>query len=186
MNARWAELFIAPAPVRRASAPPPGLVGVLAAPVDLAAIAGGVAAGLRGHAAVVCSPQPPAPRLATPAARALARRLRGQDLEAVAAGTLCHADLGEDPLRVMWRAAAVAPTVVALPGRDVDADELLAQADLLLLAAPPGAYADLALASLATLGPPVALIPAPTGLLARRAAALGLTRITPMPESAPA
>lgn len=181
MTARLAELFLAPAPARRAPAPPPGLVGVLAAPADVAAVGGGVAAGLRGRAAVVCSALPPAPRLATPAARALARRLRDQGLEAVAAGALCHVHLDEDPERVMWRATAVAPTVVALPERDVHIDALLAQVDLLLLAAPPGVYADLALASLAALGPPAARLDPPSGWVARRVAALGLARLSPEP-----
>lgn len=178
MTARLAELFLAPAPVRRAPAPPPGLVGVLAASADLAAVAGGVAAGLRGRATVVCSFRPPAPRLATPAARTLARRLRDQGLDAVAAGALCHVCLDEDSERVMWRAAAVAPTVVALPEREARLDALLSQADLLLLAAPSGVYAELALASLEALGPPAARLDPPSGWLGRRAASLGLFRLS--------
>ncbi len=78
----------------------------------------------------------------------------------------------------MWRAAAVAPTVVAVPEREARLDAMLAQADLLLLAAPSGAYADLALASLAALGPPATRLDPPTGWLARRVAALGLARLS--------
>lgn len=200
MNAllvRAGALFLAPAPsvVPAAAATPPvaDLAGVLAAAPDLDAVAGGVAAALRRRAgartAIVCSPGPPRPgRPSTPAATALARRLAARELAAVAAGALCRIALPEDPeagAREAWRviaAAAGAPVVLALARRGDGFEALLAQADRLLLGARAGddpAYTELALASLAGLGPPAALISVPHGFLARRAAALGVAVSAP-------
>jgi hypothetical protein len=80
--------------------------------------------------------------------------------------------------------------VVAITRRTDELDAFLAQADRLYLAtASDDAYTHLALESLATLGPQTALLRPPTGILARRAAAFGLTELraaTSAREEAPA
>jgi hypothetical protein len=198
--ARAGALFLSPraAAPRAAALPRADLVGVLAAPRDLPAVAGAIAAELRqrqrGRAALVCRPGPLLPAPAVPAAHALARRLSARDLPAVAAGALCQVTLGDgaDAPREAWRAIAAAaghPAVVAAPGRDAEWDALLAEADQLVLAPPPdapAAYVEAARASLAALGPPVELVAPPAGVVARRAAALGLLRLRPSPVEAPA
>ncbi len=193
--ARAGSLFLAPAapvaPAAMVAPPVADLAGVLAAPADLACVAGGVAAALRrrpgARAAIVCAPgPPPAGRPASPAATALARRLSGRELNAVAGGTLCRVALPENAeagVREAWRvvaAAAGAPVVIALARRCDGFDALLAQVDRLLLGTRPAddcAYTGLALEALAALGPPAALVTVPAGLLARRAAALGLAAL---------
>ncbi len=195
--ARAGSLFLAPAtpaaPTASVAPPVADLVVVLAAPRDLAAVAGAVAAGLRrpcgARTAVVCRPGEPWPACpAGMAATALARRLAARDIAATAAGSLCRVALAEDPeasVPEAWRltaAAAGSPVVVALAGRHPGFDGLLAQADRLLLATATGDDPDctaLALASLAALGPPAALVTAPSGPMARRAAALGLLGLGP-------
>lgn len=115
-------------------------------------------------------------------------------MTATAAGALCQVALPlatEDTIREAWRvmgAAGDAPVVVAITRRTDELDAFLAQADRLYLATPTDdAYTHLALESLATLGPPTALLRPPTGILARRAAALGLTELRPPDhERAPA
>ncbi len=199
--ARAGSLFLAPAKPGTASAaeaaPLADLVVLLAAPRDLAAVAGAVAAGLRrpcgARTAIVCRPGEPWPaRPARMAATALARRLAARDIAATAAGSLCRVALSEDPeagVREAWRltaAAAGTPVVVALAGRDAAFDGLLAEADRLLLTTVGDDDPDctaLALASLAALGPPAALVAAPTGPVARRAAALGLLSLRPAAQS---
>jgi len=196
--ARARAVFLAPpsitvVPPRRAAVAPPDLVAVLAAPRDLAAVAGGVAGGLRrrhrARAALVCAPGVAAATggPATRAARTLCSRLAARELVASAAGPLCRVVLPDSPeeaVRDAWRAIAAAagyPAVVALPAREAAHDALLVHADLLLLAAGADAdatYAELALASLAALGPPAGLTRPPAGVLSRRLAALGLTTVT--------
>jgi hypothetical protein len=206
---RLAALFLAPpqdagGPAREerpAALPRPAqLVAVLAPAPVLAAAAGGVACGLRREAgartAVVCRPGA-AVRGATaaPAARRVARRLVDRGVEAAASGLLCHVALEDDPVdatRRLWRVAGAVdvPVVLALPGRLDGYDGVLAQLDRLVLATPPGAEATvttLALASLERLGPPVVSLGVPAGLIARRAAALGLVAIDrPRPGDEPA
>lgn len=187
--ARAGALFVAPAPAaaapRAATGPPADLVGVLAPAADLAAVAGAVAADLRrrhrARTALVCTPGDPGPpRTATIAARSLAARLTERDLPASPIGGLVRVGLGEDPQRDAWRAitaAAGCPAVVAATSRTPALDALLAQADRLLLALPDAGdstYAELALATLAAVGPPTARIDPPSGVLTRRLAALGL------------
>jgi hypothetical protein len=189
--ARAGSLFLAPAPTAATARPPAApadLVGVLAPSRDLAVVAGGVAADLRrrhrAKAVLVCaSGSAPAARLlAGRAARALASRLAARELPAVAAGGTCRMTLPDDPdaaVQTAWRAVTAAggvPAVVALAERTDAADGLLAQVDLLLLATRADtepAYAQLALASLAALGPPADAVRVPTGLLARRSMAIG-------------
>lgn len=185
--ARAGALFVAPpAAAPRTGVPPADLVGVLAPARELAAVAGGVAAELRhrhrARAALVCRPGalPAAP--AGRAARVLARRLAERDLPVAAAGALCHAAVADAPRDALRALMAVAPhpAVVALTARDPAWDAVLAEADALLLAPAAGsdpAYVELALTSLAALGPPVGLVAAPRGAIARRAAALGLVRV---------
>jgi hypothetical protein len=198
--ARAGALFLAPERPRlhAATVPAADLVGVLAAPPDLAAVAGGIAAQLRrrhrARTALVCRPGPLNSAPAVPAARALARRLCGRDVPAAAGGGLCHVALGdgEDAVRDLWRAITAAaghPAVVALPARTDALDGFLAETDQLYLAQPPGAepeYTEAALASLAALGPPVACVAPPQGVVARRAAALGLRALAPAPAGVPA
>jgi hypothetical protein len=189
---RLAGLFLAPA--QRAPAPAPvvaRLTAVLAPAPDLAPTAGAVAATLRRAAAsrtalvLVLAAAPPPPRVATPAAAGLARRLAARDLRATAAGVLCQVELSPDPAtaaRDVWRIAGAAdvPMVLALPARLDGFDDLLSRFDRLVLALPPGtddALADLALASLAGLGPPATRTEPPAGLLTRRVATLGLAAI---------
>lgn len=193
--ARAASVFLAPAPAARETpavpAAPPSLVGLYVAATDAAAVVGGVAADLRRRhrtrVAVVCAAGPaPTPGLASRAARGLAGRLADHDLEAVAVGAICRLTLPDDPEsapRMVWRAVAVAagaPVVIVPPLRDAAFDALLSEADALLVAVPHGAsgvYGELTLASLAALGPPAALVQVPIGFLARRRAALGLSRL---------
>jgi hypothetical protein len=187
--ARAEALFVAPA--RAVLPPPPDLVGVIAGAADLQVAAGGVAADLRARhrarTALVCCHDSAHARPATHAARVLARRLGARDLHTAAAGALCHA-AGPDPRdhrRAITGAAGV-PAVVALAGRDERLDELLCEADLLVLAVRPDAepaYTELARASLAALGPPCELVHVPLGFAARRTAALGLTRLRPLSEA---
>jgi hypothetical protein len=196
--ARAGALFLAPAPapVRPAVLPAADLVGVLAVAPSLDAVAGAVAAGLhrrhRVRTALVCRPGPVTARPASPAARALARRLAARDVPAVAAGVLCWVALQDDDVAGAWRAiggAAGVPAVIALPARSEAWDALLADADQLVLATTPDAdpaYGELALASLARLGPPCARVTAPTGFAARRLGAAGLSRLEPLPEGVPA
>jgi hypothetical protein len=131
--------------------------------------------------------------LALPAAARLARRLAARGIAASAAGALCHVVLPPAPdaaVREAWRvmaAAADAPVVVTVTTRTDELDAFLAQADRLYLATDAeDAYAELALASLAALGPPAVHLRPPTGLVARRAAALGLVALRPRPKEAPA
>lgn len=202
--ARAGAIFLAPAAepttTRPAPAPAPDLVVVLAAPRDLGAVAGGVAAGLRrrhrARAALVCAPgSVPAAGPATRAARTLATRMTARDLPAIAAGALCRValpDAHEDATRDAWRAVTAAagyPAVVALPVREEAHDGLMAHADLLLLAPGPDAdpaYVELVLASLSALGPPAGIAQPPVGVLTRRLAALGLVTVIPDLEGAPA
>jgi hypothetical protein len=192
---RAGALFLAPqaAPVpREATAQVPAIAtaAVLAAPADLDAVAGAVAARLRtiakARTAVVCRPGWTAVRRpATPPATRLARRLAERQVEAAPAGVLCRAALPEDPgeaVRAVWRliGAVDVPLVVALPGRLDGFDPLLAELDHLFLAAPvggDGAISDLALASLEALGPPVRRVQPAESVLARRHAALGLAAV---------
>jgi hypothetical protein len=201
--ARAGGLFLQPeapsVPLTAAAPPrPASTAAVLAATSDLAAAAGGVAARLRAGAkartAVVCRPGAPSiPRPATPSATRLARRLAARDLEAVAAGTLVRVALPPDPadaVRAAWRliAAVEVPVVLALPGRLDGFDVLLAQLDELHLAAPAAAddaLAELALASLAALGPPVHRLHPPATALARHRASLGFAAVA-APEAVPA
>ncbi|MEA2125076.1 MAG: hypothetical protein QOI80_1858 [Solirubrobacteraceae bacterium] len=203
MLARTGALFLAPPPPAAATSaaalPPADLVAVVADARHLDAVAGGVAAELRhrlrARTALVCRPGALLARPATPAARGLARRLCGRDVPAVAAGAVCRVALPPDAatgVRDAWRAitaAAGLPAVVALPGRAEGWDVLLGDTDHLVLAAADDAdpaYIELALGSLAGLGPAVDRIVAPAGLVARRAAALGLLRLRPAPVEAPA
>jgi hypothetical protein len=195
--ARAGELFLAPAAsqARVAAEPPADLVGVVAAPRDLPAVAGSIAAQLRrrqrARAALVCAPGPHGAGPALSASRTLARRLAARDLAASAAGAVCHVALpsGDDAVRRLWQAITAAaghPSVVALPARTDRLDAFLAEADRLFLAPPSGAdpaYTEAALASLAALGPPASLVAPPAGAVARRAAALGLR---PLPLVVPA
>ncbi len=190
---RIGELFVAPEagesarPVRRSA---PQIVGVLSAPDDLAAAAGGIAAALRRAAgsrtAVVCRVgEPPVQHAASPAATTLARKLADRELNAAASGTLCHVGLAADAVeasRDLWHVAGAVevPVVLVLAGRRDGFDGLLTQLDHLVLAAPAGAdetLTELALASLAALGPVATRALSPTTLVARRAAALGLHAI---------
>jgi hypothetical protein len=211
------------APARAAAPPAVALAAVVAAPADVRAVAGGVAAALRRRAgartAVVCLPGDersdrsnvrhrgvapaadaaygPLPGgqhaqpVAWPAARRLARRLAARDLGATATGALCHVALpgaDEEAIRAAWRvvaAAGDAPVVVGVTTRSDDLDAFLAQADRLVLAtAADAVYAELALDSLAHLGPPTDRVRPPAGFVARRAAALGLLELrAPMGEA---
>ncbi len=194
--ARAGALLLAPPPsaTRSATLAPADLVGVLAAPPDLAAVAGGIAADLRhrqrARTALVCRSGPLSAGPAAPAARGLARRLRERDLAAGAAGTLCQVALSD--AHEAWRAiapAAGSPVVIAFTARTAAVDELLAGADHLYLAPPDLAdpvYVEAALASLAALGPPADVVVPPPGLVARRAAALGLLRLRPSADEVPA
>jgi hypothetical protein len=167
----------------------PRLVAVLAPEDDLAATAGGVAATLRrthsARVAVVVGFLDTAPRAATPAAGALARRLAARDLTATAAGTLVRVSLAADPreaAREIERVLVTAevPVVVALPKRLDGLDHVLERLDQLVLALPTdvdGALADLALASLATVGPTATRTCPPAGMVTRRLAALGVINI---------
>jgi hypothetical protein len=189
--ARAGELFLAPAPAApHVVAPPPDLVAVLAAEEHLGAVAGGVAAALRRRhgaraALVLLHGDPGAGALPVRAAAALARALDARGIPATARGRLCRAALPADPEeapRTAWQALAVAaglPAVLALPRRTEALDPLLADADLLLLAAPPGAappYLELALRSLAAIGP-AARVTVPDSVVARRFAAAGWLRL---------
>ena len=178
---------LSPAPAATAAA---GFVAVIAAHDHLAASAGAVAAALRrqrgARSAIVCRPgHEPARSPATHAASVLARRLAARDLLAAAAGRLCQLTLPEDPGEAATAlrhalGATDAPVVLALPGRLEGYDGLLVQADRLVLAAPAAtdpAITELALASLAALGPETTRITPPPTALARRAAALGVTSI---------
>lgn len=191
MLSRAGALFLAPAAAspRPAAAPPrpPGVIGVLASPGDLLAVAGAVAADLRhAHrsrtALVLLLPADiGAARPSFRASRALARRLAGRDVDAQPAGATVR--VGLDGEARAWRAisASAAPAVIGLSARSDPYDALLAQTDELLVAADP-AIADLALASLAALGPPAALITPPAGVAARHLAALGLARLRRPPH----
>jgi hypothetical protein len=193
--ARAGSLFFAPAqaPVARPreDAPPPDLVGVLAAASDLPWVAGAVAADLRRRhrsraALVLLTGGAPLRGPATRAARAVAARLADRGLDATAAGGVCRVGLpaaGEEAVRDAWRAITASaghPVVVALRGRGEEADALLAEADLLVLAPPRSAQpevAELALASLAALTPPAVLLRPPAGALARRFTRLSLAAL---------
>ena len=191
---RAGALFLAPdttAAPRPVVAPPATRFAVvLACPELVDAAAGGVAAALRKEArartAVVCGPD--VDRLtgpALPAAAGLARRLAALELMATATGSVCRVALevdradAADAARATWQVVASVdvPVVLALPGRLDGYDDVLAQADHLVLApardADPG-LTDLATASLAALGPPVACVAPPAAALARLAAARGL------------
>ena len=187
---RLAGVFVEPAPTAPAEPPPAAgaesLIGVVAAPDDLAVAAGAVATAARRAAgartAVVCRPgRGAAARAATPAASALARRLAGRDLPAVAAGALAHVALPDDPAgaaRTLWHVAGAVdvPVVLALPGRLDGFDGVLGQLDRLTLAVTPDAddaLISLAVDGLAALGPPAGLVRVPGSPLAARAAALG-------------
>jgi sugar phosphate isomerase/epimerase len=166
---------------------PPELVAAVASPPDVLPVAGAVAAAVRrrtrSRTAVLCLEGAPAPAFpATRAAAALARRLADRGLGASACGTLCHVALPEDPgeaIRDVWRVAgaAGAPVVVALAGRREGFDGLLGDADLLVVAAAPGAdplITEVAVTSLERLGTRVEVLGAPVGVVGRRLAALGL------------
>ncbi len=195
---RAGALFVAPAtaPARPVEARSPADIVAVLAPEDvLLAVAGGVAATLRhAHRARTVLLLVPAPlatrRPALPPAQALARRLAERDVPAAAAGATVRVGLPADGVDEAWRAitaASGAPTVIALHERADAYDALLAGADQLLLAPPPdAALTDLALASLATLGPPATLVAAPRGAVARRLAALGLARVPLAPTEVPA
>lgn len=177
----------------------PQIVAVVASLADLDAAAGAIAATLRRDAsrrtAVVCRPTaeeaavgepgtlaaPPA-HLATPAAARLARKLAARDLPAAPAGAVCRVALSCEAgpaARDLWRVAGAVdvPIVLALPGRLEGFDEVLAQLDRLVLAAPvevDAALCALARESLAALGPPSTRAVPPSGVLTRRLAAAGL------------
>lgn len=156
--ARAGGVFLAPAPApaTRAPAPSADLVGVLAPERDLAVVAGGIRADLR-------------------------RRHRCRDVLMVTLG----GDEGQEAVRDTRRAvlaAAGSPAVIALARRSEELDELLADADLLVLATPADAeptYRELALSSLAALGPPTASLSVPEGLFARTLALHSLARLVP-------
>ncbi len=193
---RAGALFVAPAaaPARTSvvAPPPAGIAGVLASAEVLPAVAGGVAAALRSahraRTALVLRPgDPPAPQPAFPAARALARRLAARELPAEPAGALVRVALPADPdagVREAWRAITAAgsvPTIIALAARSDGYDALLAQTDALYVATSAD-LTDLALASLAVLGPPASRLAPPTSFIARRCATLGLTRLDLRPS----
>ena len=171
---------------RVATGPPADLVGVLAPAADLAAVAGGVAADLRrrhrARTALVCTPGDARPAAPGDARRSRARRAAAGARPAGVAAGGARAASASARTRSARRGARsppprACPAVVALTARTPALDALLAQADRLLLALAAGgdsAYAELALASLAALGPPTARIDPPSGFLARRLAALGL------------
>lgn len=126
--------------------------------------------------------------LATVAAARLARRLTDRGIESVGRGALCHVTLPEEAelaVRLAWRvigASVDAPVVIGVAGRNAERDAFLAQADRLFLAVREDSnpvYVEIALASLARLGPPAERVIAPTGPVARRAAARGFARLTP-------
>lgn len=157
-------------------APAPALVVVLAA--GGCAAAAGAAIGLAladahdAGTAVVCSWAPdddvpeadpgtaPAPVLATPAARRLARGLQGRELAAVARGRLVALRLpagAADAARAAGRAAAVgSPVVLVVAGpRPPAFDALVGEAGRVVVATPPGApeaLVELALADAARAG----------------------------------
>ena len=198
---RAGALFVTPAaPARAESAavepPPADLMGVLAPAAVLPAVAGGVAAALRhahrARTALVLRPgDDVVPRPALPAARALAKRLAARDVRAEAAGAVVRVALSADPdagVREAWRAitgAGGVPAVIALAARSDGYDALLAQADALLLAAPPATTRRWP-TSPSPRSPPSArrprLVTPPSGSAARRLAALGLTRLAPIPS----
>jgi hypothetical protein len=197
---RAGALFLAPPRDARTSSRPPvaPLVAVLAEPCAIAAATGGVAAALRrpsaARAAVVCRPVPLSGGLATVRAGRLARRLTEHGVPAAGSGALCLVVLPDDveaAVRLVWRAMATAgdaPVVVGVTARTAALDAFLAQADRLVLATRTGAdatFVDVALRSLARLGPPAEAITLPVGVLARRAAALGFARLAAAaPEAA--
>jgi hypothetical protein len=200
MLARAGAFFLAPATVATpvpvpAPAPTPSRAAVLAAGPELLPAAGAVAGALRSRnrasAAVVCVPTPRrSGAFALPAATAVARRLGRRDLECTAIGSLCLVHLPEDPAAFAvhaWRvlAAADVPAVLAIPRREAVHDELLSSVDLIAIGVAPDAdpvLADVAVASLERLGPPVARVALPRGVFARRAAASGLLR-APLPAA---
>jgi hypothetical protein len=206
LGARLAGLFLAPPPdgVGAPAGPQPTspavrdvqIAAVLAAPADLDAAAGAVAAALRrsasARAAVVCRPRrgdgdpgAEASHLASPAAARLARKLTARELPAAAAGALCRVALPDDPAaaaRDLWRVAGAVdvPVVLALPGRVEGFDGVLAQVDRLVLAAPAEvdqALTTIALGSLSALGPVATRAVPPRGTLTRRLAAAGLVAV---------
>lgn len=177
--ARAGALFVAPAGAAAFAPPRPrsSVVGVLAGERDLFVLAGAEAAARRraegsGFALVCVHGAAPPYGPAAPAASRAVAKLARRDIDARACGTLCVTDV-EDARAAI--AALDAPVVVAAARRDAAVDALLAGAERLVLGAGPDALlTDLAAEDLARLGPPVSVVTAPAGLIARRAARLGL------------
>jgi hypothetical protein len=173
---------------------PPG-VAVLAAPADAQAL--GAALGLalasrdRAPAVVLCvwTGAPTAGLAwgapALPAARRLARALAARGHDARATGRLAVVRLPPEPdaaavqARRATAAAGSAPSVLALGGPRVAAlDTLLAEQDLVVVAAPAGtdpALAKLALAGLRSSDARACVCEVPPARPARTVAAAGLT-----------
>lgn len=183
---RVSGFLLAPAvPAARPAARPATTGAVVGAPA--AARAAGAALALvlrRGSAACVAVWDPsrpdgaPAPSGGTPGARRLVARLRAHGFEARGRGRLAWVELPGDPAGAAagWERLTGridAPTVLVVAGaRAATLDTGLADADRVLLVAPPGA--DAALAQLALAGLPHAEVVAPLGLVARWAALAGI------------
>jgi hypothetical protein len=139
-------------------------------------------AGADGRRGAPADAEPPPDRIALPAARRLAARLRSRGLDAVAAGRLAVVHLPADGAAATAGAydaiaAARVPAAVALAGPRCDAtDRLLLAADAVsIVAAGDSAIAELATASLPVAAERIAVRPGP---LARALAQTGLA-VTP-------
>ena len=192
---RLSAVFVEPAsttsrPLRPAGVAP--AVALLCRPVDAVALGSAVAlaAARRGRSSIGVAAlwrpgtstgfgvaAPPAHR-----ARRLVRSLQARDLRASAAGRLVRVELPADPEAAIAAAARAeattdAPMVVVVAGpREAAMDRLLAEHDLLLVAAREQSrpLVELAEASLARLGPRVETIPANLPPLTRALAVWGL------------
>lgn len=191
---RLSGLFVEPAPTRprpvRVTGAAPAVI-VLCSPVDAVALGSSVAlaAARRGRASIgivaLWRPGTSVGRGATAPpvrrARRLERSLQARGLRARAAGRLVRVELPAEPEAAIASAARAeattdAPMVVVVTGpRDAAIDRLLAEYDLLLLAASEGRDPVVGLArdSLARLGPRVETMPATVPPLTRALAVWG-------------
>lgn len=192
---RLSAVFVEPAPTRPRSVRAPGVapaIALLCSSVDAVALGSavalaaarrsrssiGVAALWRPGASVGAGVTAPPVRRA----RRLERSLQARDLRAKAAGRLVRVELPAEPEAAIASAARAeattdAPMVVVVAGpREAAIDRLLAEHDLLLLAASDGSdpLLDLTHDSLARLGPRVETIAARVPPLTRALAAWGL------------
>jgi hypothetical protein len=183
------DFLLAPAPAparppRAAGGSHPSLAVVAPAPVLLATgCAAGVALARRARAAraLVCTytgadPVARAPR--TPR-DALGTSLGARGIAAQRRGRVLVAELPGDPAAAARTAAAglavAAPCVLAVALRSAALDEVLAGCDaVLVVASGDETLAQLTCASAAALGPAVARVDAPAGVVARAVTVAGL------------